>query len=516
MTAIIDRNPSIAELQMTRYPRVTLPVLMSFPQLLRALTLSLTLCWAPAVPHAWAGEEPPNDADFTHQILPLLKDRCITCHSTEKQKGDLDLEPLSTLEQARRHPKILQAIAEQIANGEMPPKKEPQLSPEENERLHVWIRGTLDAIGRERAGDAGPVVLRRLSNAEYTYTLRDLTGVASLNPAREFPVDGASGEGFTNSGQGLVMSPALITKYLDAGKEVARHAVLLPDGIRFSPATTRRDWTEELLGRIRRFYSDFTEDRRGESVNLQGLVFETNGGGRLPLERYFSAAIADRERITSGETTAEASAASHGLSAKYYQSLLKGLTGGEPSLLMDGLRQRWRDATPGDTAALVSYVEQWQKVLWKFNSVGQIGKGNGPKSWLQPVAPSADAAPLMALATHIGGDSAQLESAFEEFRQLFPPALCYSQIVPVDEVVTLTLFHREDEHLARLMLNEQQKQELDRYWEELRFVSQDALTLVDAFAQLMEYATQDGEPHIARAIARSCRRARLRISRANG
>ncbi len=39
----------------------------------------------------------------------------------------------------------------------------------------------------------------------------------------------------------------------------------------------------------------------------------------------------------------------------------------------------------------------------------------------------------------------------------FPPALCYTKIVPVDEVVTLTLFYREDDHLARLMLDDAQR-----------------------------------------------------------
>ena len=68
--------------------------------------------------------------------------------------------------------------------------------------------------------------------------------------------------------------------------------------------------------------------------------------------------------------------------------------------------------------------------------------------------------------------------------------------MPVDEVVTLTLFHREDGQLARLMLDDAQKARLDRLWDELHFVSQDALTLVDAFAQLMEYATQDGDPKV--------------------
>jgi hypothetical protein len=90
----------------------------------------------------------------------------------------------------------------------------------------------------------------------------------------------------------------------------------------------------------------------------------------------------------------------------------------------------------------------------------------------------------------------RIERAFEEFRQLFPAALCYTKIVPVDEVVTLTLFYREDQHLVRLMLNETQKAQLDRLWQELHYISHDALTLVEAYKQLMEYATQDADPKV--------------------
>ena len=46
------------------------------------------------------------------------------------------------------------------------------------------------------------------------------------------------------------------------------------------------------------------------------------------------------------------------------------------------------------------------------------------------------------------------------------------------------------------MLDDAQKAKLDRLWDELHFVSHDALTLVDAFAQLMEYATQDADPKV--------------------
>jgi hypothetical protein len=90
----------------------------------------------------------------------------------------------------------------------------------------------------------------------------------------------------------------------------------------------------------------------------------------------------------------------------------------------------------------------------------------------------------------------RMERAFEDFRQLFPAALCYTKIVPVDEVVTLTLYYREDHHLARLMLDDAQSAKLDRLWDELHYISGDALTLVDAFEQIWQFATQDADPKV--------------------
>jgi hypothetical protein len=144
---------------------------------------------------------------------------------------------------------IWEGVLEQIHNGEMPPKKEKQLSADQKSALTKWVETTLDEVALANAGDPGPVVLRRLSNMEYTYTIRDLTHVNSLDPAKEFPVDGAAGEGFTNAAAALVMSPSLLRKYLDAAKDIADHAVLLPDGLRFSEFTSARDWTDETLAK---------------------------------------------------------------------------------------------------------------------------------------------------------------------------------------------------------------------------------------------------------------------------
>ncbi|MBC8001739.1 MAG: DUF1587 domain-containing protein, partial [Opitutaceae bacterium] len=322
-----------------------------------------------------------TSAYFEKNVRPMLKEYCLGCHSTEKQKGDLDLERFSSLNEVLKHPKVWQGVVEQMDLGEMPPKDKPQPTATERERFLNGVNAMLDQAARARAGDPGPVVLRRLSNAEYKYTIRDLTGVPSLDPGKEFPVDSASGEGFMNVGNSLVMSPSLVTKYLDAAKDIAGHAVLLPDGIRYSPKNTRRDWTEELLAEIRGTYREFTDTGGGTSVNLQGIRFDTKDGGVLPLDKYLAALLEER---AGGRKT---SSATNGLSAKYLKTLREALDGRQPSFLLDPIRARWRSAKPGDAAALAKEISQWQHALWKFNSVGHIGKKNGPGAWMEPLTP---------------------------------------------------------------------------------------------------------------------------------
>jgi hypothetical protein len=326
---------------------------------------------------------------FHDSIAPLLKSRCVTCHSTKEMQGELDLERFKTLDDVKRHPNVWLKVREQITLGEMPPKEKPQLAATEKESLLKWVDGTLHDIALAQAGDPGPVVIRRLSNMEYAYTLRDLTGVAALDPGREFPIDGAAGEGFTNAGAALVMSPALLTKYLDAAKEVAEHAVLLPDGLRFSAFTTQQDRTDELLRKIREFYARYSTTGGATSVNLQGIKFDTNAGGRLPVERYVAALVKHRDDLRAGSAKLSDVARSAELNEKYLTTLWAALNDRKPAPLLDAVRREFDRAAPDDPATVVRAIESWQRSLWRFASVGHIGKLNGPKAWQEPVTPLA-------------------------------------------------------------------------------------------------------------------------------
>jgi hypothetical protein len=343
------------------------------------------------VPSLGGAQADPDLARLEQAYQPkvrlLLKRYCYKCHSGDDAEGEIDLESFATLADVRRSPKVWLKVREMLESRQMPPKDKKQPTDDERSRLQTWVRDYLQSEAQARAGDPGPLVLRRLNNAEYNYTVRDLTGVPSLDPTHEFPVDGAAGEGFTNSGAAQGMSPALMTKYLDAAKEVAAHAMLTPEGIRFSPYTTERDRTNELLARIQAFYRQFTDNSGGSAVNLQGIKFTTNQGGRLPVARYLAATLAEREALASGAKTVETVAKERGLNAKYLRTLWQTLSADEADdgTLLGGLRERWRKTESNDPSKLMSEIDQAQKKMWKFNSIGHIGREGGPPRWMEAV-----------------------------------------------------------------------------------------------------------------------------------
>ena len=78
-----------------------------------------------------------------------------------------------------------------------------------------------------------------------------------------------------------------------------------------------------------------------------------------------------------------------------------------------------------------------------------------------------------------------------EFRKVFPLFVCFPQVVPTDEVVSLKMFHREDEPLISLFLNDEQTRQLDRMWSEHRFISRQPVAEYDYLPQFMGFTTQD-------------------------
>ena len=146
----------------------------------------------------------------------------------------MDLSGFTTMAALMQDGRRWSQMLERLEAEEMPPKGARQPTPQERRAAVDWFHAVREHETRRNAGDPGVVLARRLSSAEYDYTIRDLTGV-DIRPAREFPVDPANTAGFDNSGETLTMSPTLLKKYLAAAREVAGHMYLKEKGFAFAP-----------------------------------------------------------------------------------------------------------------------------------------------------------------------------------------------------------------------------------------------------------------------------------------
>jgi hypothetical protein len=348
-----------------------------FRWLFVAALLSVSLAWLPLGLMPGAGGSgataaeavpPPiglDDAGFDGAVKPLLAKYCLGCHATAKKEGGLDLERFTTVASIRRDVKPWQNLIEQVEAEEMPPREKPQPTAEERHQLVAWTRGFLDAEARARTGDPGRTLLRRLSNAEYDATIRDLTGV-DLRPAREFPADGAGGEGFTNAGESLSeISPALFARYMAAAKEIANRAVLLPEGLRFSPSVNRRDWTDEAVANLQKFYASMTGAHAG---------IKPDGG--LDFQPYLLATVRDRELLAAGKLEEVAAKHKPNLNVIYLRALWQALSAAGPSQPLDDIRAAWRQAKEADVPALAASIAAWRGGLWRTDQVGNYARGN--------------------------------------------------------------------------------------------------------------------------------------------
>ena len=436
---------------------------------------------------------------FESQVQPFLQRYCLSCHGSKKPKGSLDLSRDATVAAIVRNARQWERVLERLQAEEMPPEKAPQRPrPEERAAVIAWIRDLRDREARQNAGDPGIVLARRLSNAEFDYTIRDLTGV-DIRPTREFPVDPANEAGFDNSGESLAMSAALLKKYLAAARLVAEHVALKPDGFAFAPhpmvADTDRD--RYCVQRIMDFY----------------------GRHRVDLADYFLAAWKYQHRARLGRLHVDLSrlASEARLSANYLSMIWSVLTEAEADAgPLAVVRTMWRElpadaARPGCERMRDVVLRLRGQLVPKINKleVKGISKGSQPlvlwsnrqlahhhRVYSGSVAPD-----LRKLAAQLKGSDAELaklvapkdagaaaeprlRKALERFCDVFPDAFVIADRGPYFDPKAagkgrpLTAgFHlmqgyfRDDQPLCELILDERQRRELNALWDELDFIT---------------------------------------------
>jgi len=445
---------------------------------------------------------------FATDVQPFLERYCFSCHGAKKQKAMLDLSRDVTVAAVAKNIRHWELVLDRLHAQEMPPEDAPrQPKPEERNAVIAWLRALRDREAARNAGDPGTVLARRLSNAEFDYTIRDLTGV-DIRPTREFPVDPANEAGFDNSGESLAMSPALLKKYLAAARLVADHIVLKPDGFVFAPhaAVTDTDRDKYCVQQIISFYERHPVD----------------------IADYFLAAwkYRHRDKLAAADVALTRLATDAGLSPKYLALLWSALTEGEADASpLAAIRQRFRElpapAGPANRAAaearpgcerlrdLAIRLRRPLKPAVKKLQVNGISGGSQPfvlwynrqladrhRSYTGTVLPDlrkmaeqlkgaeGDLAKLFAIGAAEAETEKQLRRSLEQFCSVFPDAFVVTDRGPyynpneAGKGRLLTAgFHlmqgyfRDDGPLCELILDDQQRRQLDALWDELNFVT---------------------------------------------
>lgn len=291
---------------------------------------------------------------------------CFDCHGKDLAEARINLEQMTAEADFGRAFKEWDKVSRMLRQGKMPPKDAPQ--PAAGQRLAAAeaIESGLAAYIAKNAGDPGPVVLRRLTSAEYGYTIQDLTGL-NLKLQQHLIGDAAGGEGFTNVGGAQFLQDSSLERYLEAAKLVADHAVVGAGPLAFygDPGQTGRELS--AIHRIKEIYR-----QRG---------FRTAAGeGAIPfgLDLYPRAMIVAwqyRHRVALGlaDLTLSELAMREGLSVRFCEHMNAVLSEPAKSFPLAAVVSAWQSLPPPDRATageistacerVTREMREWQKML---------------------------------------------------------------------------------------------------------------------------------------------------------
>lgn len=414
------------------------------------------------------------ESRFNTEFSEFLKTHCQQCHNPAKQEGKLDLTAAVSVDAVRTNHQLWEIVLHRLEQQDMPPvDSSPQPSKEARQLAINWLKDFRTSEAQLNSGEPGPVLARRLSNAEFDNSIRDLTGV-DIRPTSEFPVDPANEAGFDNSGESLSMSPGLLSKYLSAVRLVADHAVLSPREILFAPhpVVTETDRDKFCVQRIVDFYEKHRVD--------YGQYF-------LTLWKYQY-----REWVGKKSWTLQNFAKESQLSAKYAVLLWQMLQSQNVIGPQKELQDAWAKL-PSDVAQIESCrseCDKMAKLIEEIRSdldvpierlkVNGMSAGSQPLIlwWNQKVAENRRAFPG-------DGDNAAMDDARKQFCLLFPNAFAvssrghYSNAELGANIRLLSAgFHlmqgyfRDDIPLRELILTDAENQQLEELWQDLNYVTQ--------------------------------------------
>src|SRR5262252_8056319 len=188
----------------------------------------LVLIASPALFQTRAAEQTPTKAPAAAAPNPhqtMLNTYCISCHNSRAKVGGLALDGLD-LQAAADNAEIWEKALRKLRGHLMPPPGSPQPAQRDVDAFTGWMETTLDSHAI-KGPKAGHVPIQRLNRTEYVASVKALVGV-ELKAPDVLPQDGQV-DGFDNIAAALTVSPAFLSQYITAARQVAKLAVGNPN-----------------------------------------------------------------------------------------------------------------------------------------------------------------------------------------------------------------------------------------------------------------------------------------------
>ena len=155
-------------------------------------------------------------ADDSNAFPPLVSEffdlNCFECHNPVDKKGELDLESLKFDSSQLSDRSLLAMIHDRVRDGEMPPKEDSLVEPEERRNFLTEFEAKIHRASAIHTQELGRVKSRRLSQVEYENTLHDLFGIDI--PLLEHLPEETAKNSFINIADSQQISYHLLQKYL--------------------------------------------------------------------------------------------------------------------------------------------------------------------------------------------------------------------------------------------------------------------------------------------------------------
>lgn len=308
----------------------------------------------------------------------MFRQNCTMCHGAAAM-GGVSLEELLDAKEFGRDFRKWNKVAAVLEEGAMPPPQMPQPTDAAREAAAAWIRAEVNGVARRFAGDPGQVTVRRLTSAEYAYTIEDLTGL-KLDLGREFAGDAVGGEGFTNYGAVQFMADANLERYLEKAKFVADHAVIGAGPLAFYQDPGMSGFELSAIHRIHDIYREH---------GFRAVAAE--GGRAFGLDKYGEAfylawRFAHRERLDETAASLDELAEAEGLSPRFLRHIWTVVRQPEPKYPLSEVVTRWNALPePGSAsmedvraacAEIQGFVIHWPRELFAAGELAAGGAGD--------------------------------------------------------------------------------------------------------------------------------------------